>query len=163
VLNAPPHISLETQTDDTQSYRQQTAAERRHSSHRETRQERFHTTSSAACCSLSVGALIFIFSFCGKKSIPQYFNKYNSYHKINTSQIVPLEASVIALKMSHSLREMNEKERQKEFKRICKDLKSKDLPVREAALKTVLQEPAYLIDGRGICALLEGVSAKKVT
>jgi hypothetical protein len=58
---------------------------------------------------------------------------------------------------------MNEKERQKEFKRICKDLKSKDLPVRAAALKTVLQEPAYLIDGRGICALLEGVSAKKVT
>lgn len=65
--------------------------------------------------------------------------------------------------MSISLGEMNEKERQKEFKRMCKDVKSKDHAVRTAALKTALKEPTYLIDGRGVYPLLEGVSAKKVT
>jgi len=64
--------------------------------------------------------------------------------------------------MSINLSELTEKQRLQEFKRVCKELKSKELPVRTAAIKTALNEPIYLIEGKGIFALLEGISAKKV-
>ena len=61
-----------------------------------------------------------------------------------------------------TLGEMNEKQRLKEFKRVGKELKSKDVNVREEALKVIFEEHAYLIEGKGLLALLDGVAAKKV-
>ena len=61
-----------------------------------------------------------------------------------------------------TLGEMNEKQRLKEFKRVGKELKSKDVSVREEALKVAFEEHAYLIEGKGLLSLLDGVAAKKV-
>ena len=61
-----------------------------------------------------------------------------------------------------TLSEMNEKQRVKEFKRIAKELKSKDVSVREGAIKIAFEEHAYLVEGKGLLSLLEGVAAKKV-
>ena len=61
-----------------------------------------------------------------------------------------------------TLSEMNEKQRVKEFKRIAKELKSKDVSVREGAIKIAFEEHAYLVEGKGLLSLLEGVTAKKV-
>ena len=61
-----------------------------------------------------------------------------------------------------TLGEMNEKQRAKEFKRVAKELKSKDVSIREEALKVAFEEHAYLIEGKGLLSLLEGVAAKKV-
>ena len=58
---------------------------------------------------------------------------------------------------------MNEKQRLKEFKRVAKELKSKDPSVREKAIQVAFDEPAYLVEGKGLLSLLEGVAAKKVS
>ena len=60
------------------------------------------------------------------------------------------------------LNEMNEKQRLKEYKRLAKELKNKDTSVREAAIKTAFEDTRYLLDGKGVCSLIEGVAAKKV-
>jgi uncharacterized membrane-anchored protein len=61
-----------------------------------------------------------------------------------------------------SLKDMNEKQKVKEFKRVAKDLKSKDVTVREGAIKEAFADTTYLIEGKGLISLLEGIAAKKV-
>ena len=57
---------------------------------------------------------------------------------------------------------MNEKQKLKTFKIVAKELKSKDIDIRNAAIKAAFAEIDYLVEGKGICSLLEGVTAKKV-
>ena len=61
-----------------------------------------------------------------------------------------------------SLKDLPEKLKLKEFKRIAKDLKSKDIDIKNAAIKISLSEHLYLTEGKGFNSLLESVVSKKV-
>ena len=57
---------------------------------------------------------------------------------------------------------MNEKQKIKEFKLFCKEVKSKELNTKVIAIEKGLKDTRYLLEGGGICPLVDSIAAKKV-
>jgi hypothetical protein len=56
---------------------------------------------------------------------------------------------------------MKPKDRLKLFKTVCKEVKAKDLKEKLEAIKKVIDEPRYLLEGGAIVPFMESFSAKK--